>query len=314
MRSWRRQALQWRAHLDDAAYLGLLTLVNPIRHWQEGHPRLTLSLSRRIESVPVESDPRWHFPGRLDITSDVDGSHGYFPDVDLDLWRRSVHFECDPDGETVLHGMEPAARLFSTKGPFDAFDCFLTFSDGDRSQARLLLDLALLPLHSTPLPERERVYRRVLASLEPAPTSPDGTLAAFLLDRLALDTDLSPAFVADVLAELDIKDLIVGQTAPMVRCVLAFLGRDEAVNARWVALVGRLLARARGGAAGWGRPLEWLGEQTCELVVRMYELELYHEPISAAEAEHFSFWHGNRRPDLVHRLRLVADEPTDPTA
>ncbi|MFY1616916.1 NACHT domain-containing protein [Micromonospora sp. WMMD736] len=312
--SWRRQALQWRAHLDDAAYLGLLTLVQPIRHWQEGLPQLTLSLSHGREPAPLQPHPRWHFRGRRNRASVADGVHAYFTSVNLDLWQRSVHFECDPDGEAVLHGMEPAAIFSKTPRRFGAFEYFLAFSDGDRSDARLLLDLALLPLHRTPLPERERVYRRTLASLGPPdPESPGPDLAAFLLDRLALDTELSSAFVADVLSELDERDPFMGQTAEAVRCVLAFLGRDEQVNARWVALVGDLLASARGSAAGGGRPLEWLDEQTCELVVRMYELELYTEPISAAEAQHFSSRHGTRRPDLVRRLRMIADEPSDPT-
>ncbi|MCG5439606.1 NACHT domain-containing protein [Micromonospora foliorum] len=311
VQSWRRQALQWRAHLDDAAYLGLLTLVHPQRMWQQGRAQLKLSLRPGDDQGPLEPDPRWNFLGRRDITVSTDGEHVYFPNVDLGLWRRSVHFECDPRGETVLHALEPAIRLSSSEGRFDTFDYFLSFPDGDRSEARLVLDAALLPLQPTPRAERERVYRRLLAGVEPLAATPGGqSLAAFLLDRLASDTELSPAFVADVLQQLDELDLTVGQAAPAVRCVLAFLGQDDQVDTRWVALVGGLLARSRGGAAGRGKPLEWLDESTCELVVRMYELELHREPISAAEAQLFSFRYGARRPDLVQRLRLLADEPS----
>ncbi|MEU8085504.1 ATP-binding protein [Micromonospora sp. NPDC049101] len=308
VRSWRRRAVQWRAHLDDAAYLGLLTLVHPIRGWQDGEPRLTLSLSPGVDST--EPDPRWHLPVRLGLpTSDGDGAHRYVPDVDVDLWRRSVHFECDPHAEAMLHAVEPA-RLSLLERRFDTLTYFLSFPDGDCSEARLLLDVALLPLHPTPLPQRERVYRRLLASIEPhRPTSRDESVAAFLLDRLALDTELSSAFAADVLQHLDALDLTAGHAAPAVRCVLAFVGRDDQVDARWVALAGDLLARARGGAAGRGHPLDWLDETTCELVVRMYELELHREWISAAEAQHFAFWYGSRRPDLVQRLRRFADGP-----
>ena len=56
-----------------------------------------------------------------------------------------------------------------------------------------------------------------------------------------------------------------------------------------------------------GDDVDWLDDLFADVLVRLYELELGRIPISAAEAKSFQQRYGDRRPDLVQRLRPLVD-------
>ncbi|WP_262282308.1 NACHT domain-containing NTPase [Micromonospora sp. MA102] len=311
---WRRQALQWRAQLPEGEYLSLLTVVRPTRTWADGSPELLLSIRRDDEPDEVPGDPRWQFRRSIGDPSVADAGSWYgTTDTDVELLHRTAYFECDPNVEAVLHALEPLGLRFSDRAPApttlraDMVDGFYAFPDGDRSEARLLLDVALLPLSTASAGERERIYERLLAAVGLGEDLAERAVAALVLERMAVDDGLAPGFVADALRRLAELSLTVGSHTPAFRCLLAFLGRDDRADLRFVALAADLVLGARGFAAGRGRPADWLDEAGADVLVRLHELELRREPISAAEAESFRQRCGRRRPDLVERLRPLAD-------
>ncbi|MFE9958610.1 NACHT domain-containing protein [Micromonospora sp. NPDC005299] len=311
---WRRQALQWRAQLPEGEYLSLLAVVRPMRTWAEGSPELLLSIRRDDEPDEVPGDPRWQFGGSIDEPSVADAGSWYgTTDTDVELLQRTAYFECDPNVEAVLHALEPLGLRSSDRAPVrttlrpDMVDGFYAFPDGDRSEARLLLDVALLPLSTVTASEREGIYERLLATFGLEENPAERAVAAFVLERMAVDGGLAPGFVADALRHLEGLSLTGESRAPASRCLLGFLGRDDQADLRFVSFAADLVLAARGAAAGRGRPADWLDEASAEVLVRLHELELRREPISAAEAESFRQRCGRRRPDLVERLRPLAD-------
>ncbi|MGN9765256.1 NACHT domain-containing protein [Micromonospora sp. SD12] len=297
---WNRLALFWRSQLSDSEYAGLLGVVRVERAWTGTRRDLLLSIGEgRDESPPPTGDPGWFVTGsRDDSHSEVDAASYYLTTgTDFALFARTAHFECDPDLDTALHALGPLGH------PLDALGGFWTFPDGDRSEARLLLDVSLLPILGAGARERERAYQRLLAIVEEPDETPQLPVAEFVLDRISTDPGLSAAFVADVLCLLQEDVTLVGSLlASAARCVLTFLGRDRETDVRLAEQADRLIAGAQWFAAAGGSPLDWLDTDTAELVARTYEAGVRRYPVSVAEAASFRARHGSRRPDLVHRL------------
>ncbi|SCL68710.1 hypothetical protein GA0070606_4856 [Micromonospora citrea] len=303
---WNRQALFWRSQLSYGEYDSLLSVVRVSRTWTGTRRDLVLSLREgREEPPPPANDPRWFIAAIRDDGPAEDAESYYLTTgTDFALLARTAHFECDPDLDTALHALGPLGD------PLDALDGFWTFTDGDRSEARLLLDVSLLPILGAKVPqrERERAYERLLATVDEEDEVPQPPVARFVLDRISTDPELSAEFVADVLGRLQRDATIVGSLlTSAARCVLAFLGRDPQTDLRLGEQVDGLIAGARWFAAAGGRRLDWLGIDTAELVVRTYEAGVRRYPVSVAEAESFRTRHGSHRPDLVARMRPLAD-------
>ncbi|MEU4775184.1 AAA family ATPase [Micromonospora sp. NPDC023644] len=296
---WHRQALFWRSQLSSGEYESLLGVVRVERTWTGARRDLLLSLEEgRDESLPPAGDPRWWASESSDDRPSEDAA-GYYraPGADFALLARAAHFECDPNLDTALHALGPLGH------PLDALDGFWTFADGDSSDARLLLDVSLLPILGTGAPERERAYRRLLAVEDP--DDPHGLpIPGFVLDRISTDHGLSAEFVVDVLRHVQRDRMVVGSLlTSAARCVLAFLGRDRQTDRGLGELVNDLLDGAQGFATAGARRLDWVDIDTAELLVRTYEAGVLRYPVSPAEAESFRARHGSRRPDLVARLR-----------
>ncbi|MEV4713323.1 AAA family ATPase [Micromonospora sp. NPDC049374] len=310
---WRRDALWWRAQLPVEDHLGLLAAVRPIRTWAGRGQELILSIRPPDEPLPARIDLRWQY-GSGDDAVDTDARYVYAQSGnDIEVLHHTAYFECDRAVEAVLHVVEPFDFLLSEGVRQEALarsdlESFYTFPEGDRSEARLLLDVALASLSSAGVAGRERAYERLVATFDSYDEDPDqGGIVALLLERMTADIELPPGFVAGVLRRLAELYLTVGLQVSTFRCVLAFLGRDRQADLRFSALVPRLVVGARGGAAGRGQPADWLDEFSAEVLVRLYELELRRDPVSASEAESFRRRCGARRPDLVGRLRPLAD-------
>ncbi|MCI4061934.1 hypothetical protein MRQ36_04875 [Micromonospora sp. R77] len=319
MYHWRRDALQWRAQLPTEGYLSLLRMVRPTRTWVSGRRELTLSIRPSDQSPPTRSDPRWQFRA-VDDPVDTDARYWYAPaGNDVEVLHRTAYFECDPAVEAVLHAVEPFDFLLSEGVragvvPRTELESFYTFPDGDRSEARVLLDVALASVSGSGVTERLRVYERLISTLDSYEEDPEQRpLVALLLERMSCDSELPAVFVADTLRRLDELNLTVGLQEPVFRCVLTFLGRDDQADIRFTALTPALVTGARGGAAGRGRPADWLDESIAEGLVRLYELELRREPISAIEMKSFQQRCAARRPDLVARMRPLVDFDTSET-
>ncbi|MEW2377594.1 AAA family ATPase [Micromonospora sp. NPDC047812] len=301
---WHRQALFWRSQLSPGEYDSLLGVVRVERMWTGTRRDLLLSIGEgRDESLPAAGDPRW-FAGESsdDSPSEEDAaSYHRATGADFALFARSAHFECDPNVDTALHALGPLGH------PLDALDGFWTFADGDRSEARLLLDVSLVPIFGPRGPERERAYRRLLAVEDP--DDPHGLpIPGLVLDRISTDHELSAEFVVDVLRHIQRDRMVVGSLlTSAARCVLAFLGRDRQTDLDLGAVVDDLLAGAQGFAAAGARRLDWVDIDTAELLVRTHEAGVLRYPVSPAEAESFRARHGSRRPDLVARLRPLTD-------
>ncbi|MGC4764379.1 NACHT domain-containing protein [Micromonospora sp. DT46] len=301
---WNRLALFWRSQLSDSEYAGLLGAVRVERAWSGTRRDLLLSIEEgQDKSPPPAGDPRWFISGSRDDSPVEDAASYYLmTGTDFALFARTAHFECDPNLDTALHALGPLGH------PLDALDGFWTFRDGDRSEARLLLDVSLLPILGAGARERERAYQRLLAIVEEPDETPQLPVAEFVLDRISTDHGLSAAFVADVLCLLQQDVTLVGSLlASAARCVLAFLGRDRETDVRLAEQADRLIAGAQWYAAAGGSPLDWLDTDTAELVVRTYEAGVRRYPVSVAEAASFRARHGSRRPDLVDRLIPLTD-------
>ncbi|MEU8045906.1 AAA family ATPase [Micromonospora echinofusca] len=302
---WNRLALFWRSQLGDSEYAGLLGVVRVERAWTGTRRDLLLSIGEgRDESPPPAGDPGWFVTGSRDDSHAEGDAASYYltTGTDFALFARTAHFECDPNLDTALHALGPLGH------PLDALGGFWTFPDGDRSEARLLLDVSLLPILGAGARERERAYQRLLAIVEEPDETPQLPVAEFVLDRISTDPGLSAAFVADVLCLLQQDVTLVGSLlASAARCVLTFLGRDRETDVRLAEQADRLIAGAQWFAAAGGGPLDWLDTDTAELVARTYEAGVRRYPVSVAEAASFRARHGSRRPDLVDRLVPLTD-------
>ncbi|MEV4664407.1 AAA family ATPase [Micromonospora echinofusca] len=302
---WNRLALFWRSQLSDSEYAGLLGVVRVERAWTGARRDLLLSIGEgRDESPPPAGDPGWFVTGSRDDSHSEEDAASYYltTGTDFPLFARTAHFECDPNLDTALHALGPLGH------PLDALGGFWTFPDGDRSEARLLLDVSLLPILGAGARERERAYQRLLAIVEEPDETPQLPVAEFVLDRISTDPGLSAAFVADVLCLLQQDVTLVGSLlASAARCVLTFLGRDREIDVRLAEQADRLIAGAQWFAAAGGGPLDWLDTDTAELVARTYETGVRRYPVSVAEAASFRARHGSRRPDLVDRLIPLTD-------
>ncbi|MGC4788764.1 NACHT domain-containing protein [Micromonospora sp. DT178] len=303
---WNRQALFWRSQLNHGEYDSLLSVVRVSRTWTGTRRDLVLSLGEgRDESPPPADDPCWFIVGSKD-DSPAEDAASYYLTTETDFARlaRTAHFECDPDLDTALHALGPLGD------PLDTLDGFWTFADGDRSEARLLLEVSVLPILGAKVPQRERAYERLLATVDEEDEVPQPPVARFVLDRISTDHELSGEFVVDVLRRLQRDATIVGSLlTSAARCVLAFLGRDPQTDLGLGEQVDGLIAGAQWFAAAGGRRLDWLSIDTAELVARTYEAGVRRYPVSVAEVESFHTRHGSRRPDLVDRLRPLT-EPT----
>ncbi|MBO4205399.1 NACHT domain-containing protein [Micromonospora echinofusca] len=300
---WRGQALLWRSQLDDEEWASLVN---------------ALALDRRVtghgRDVALSRDDGGFTPPPVDMP----WAHGLRPVADVDVlfyqvpdqetwFRRRTHFECDVDDDTVRHTLEPIVDYLP-----DSTSLFVRpWADALPSAARLLLDAWLLPyFHGVAPEEQARAYRRcarVAVTVENQWGSLPYTYPLLLLDRLAGDREVPAELAFEIL--MACTDVVVDRgsgTTAALRCIVALLGRDRTVDVKLYMMTDELLALSRRGEY-----VDWLDDLFADVLVRLYELELGRVPLSAAEAESFRRRYGDRRPDLVQRLRPLVDGPAD---
>jgi hypothetical protein len=245
--AWHKQALLWRSQLNTEEWASLIETFALDRLWDGERRDVQLTLDDGTFHPPT-TDLYW--------TYDEPPDHPYrgysftHPPSHLDALRRKAHFQCGILDDVALHALEPLA---STLGA--TINMFIGWKkETCPSAAHVLLDMWLLPLRDPTAEERRAAYERCVKIAKSDFLAWDettkGQYTALLLDRLTTDEKAPAALAADVLstlgADLTVTDrtraaVVEGRRPPrrpapprdmrlapyLIRCALAFLGRDR---------------------------------------------------------------------------------------
>ncbi|SCL23016.1 NACHT domain-containing protein [Micromonospora inyonensis] len=218
--SWTRQALLWRSQLTDDEYRGLVNAVALDRLGDGGRRDVRLRLADGAWQPPPV-DPEWTYAPAERAES---GTIHVLPNRGAPVLRRTVHFECDPQGDAVTHALEPLLTRLPS-----ALDSLVP-STGHRSVAHHLLAMLLLPLQGADAAGRARVYGAVARMIghldrERSPFE-ESDLATLLFDRLAVDHAVPPALGTELLGGIH------GMSRWEVRALSAYVRASLAVVER----------------------------------------------------------------------------------
>lgn len=327
---WHRETLLWRSQLSGGDWQSLVDALaldrigagdqrDVVLRLDDGSftpPPIDLDWTYGITRDPAEPERRLVVRSRLDETPDR---------------SRRAHFECGIYSDVALHALAPLTATL----PWSINTFLGSGTDPLRSFAHVLLDLLLVRVRADWPEDREAIYRRgvnLLSSGQSRGLREAFFAASLLLDTLANDREMSPAFALEILTGVVGSGamragLVSG--APVLRCALAFLGHDRDVDRQIANLVRRFIP------SGSGRPTnppqlhtdpvdfsddaDWLPfdgeteeELRAEVRVRLHELDLETVPFRPDEYETLVGWLGERRPDLVERIRPLVDHPSPP--
>ncbi|GAA1856746.1 NACHT domain-containing protein [Asanoa iriomotensis] len=301
--AWCRQALLWRSQLDVDAWGTLVNAIRVQRLWDRRVRVVHLSFfgDEPRDAEPV--DPYWTYdlpPGHAD--RGTTGLTNY--DESPEFFLRRAQFECEMVDDVVGHTLEPLARTLDTS--VHTFAAWLP--DAAPSAAHALLDAWLSPLREETADERRKSYARAagIATHDWPPWSREQRLgfASLVLDRLATDDHVQPRVVAEVLHRLVGEgDLDLAKERPnhLLRCVLAFFGRDRECDPLLWAIID----------ATWERIVDAdaADHLAIEVLLRVHELGLVPEGgmIGGAVWMVRGGWPGalELRPDLERRLAAL---------
>jgi hypothetical protein len=300
--AWHRHALLWRSQLNTEEWVSLVETFALDRLWDGERRDVRLTLDDGTFHPPAV-DPSWTFdrsPGDPDR-----GKYDAFTysQYHSDALRRKMQFQCGIVDDVASHVLEPlASTLGATMNIFIGWG-----KETFPSVAHALLDVWLLPLRDPTAEERRAAYERCVKVAKrdfPWDETTYGRYTALLLDRLATDEKAPAALAADVLSTLG-ADLAVtdrtraavprdGRLAPyLIRCALAFLGRDRDSDQR----IAKMLLRA----LRLYNPTDAL---VIEASIMLIELDLPIPLLARGTCEQIA----NRRPDLIERIRLLTEE------
>ena len=299
--SWHSHALLWRSQLNTEEWTSLVEILALERLWDGEHRDVRLTLNDGTFRPPAV-DPYWTYDESPDDPQR--GKHAFaFSAHHPDVLCRKMYFQCGVIDDVALHALEPLA---STLG--DTINMFIGWEkETCPSATHALLDVWLLPLRNPVAEERRVAYERcariATANFPPWEEATYHRYIAMLLDRLATDENASAVLAADVLSRLTsatavrpITPLHVDIAPCLVRCALAFLGRDRDSDQRIAGILQVILQRCD--------PADILTVDAC---VRLTELGLLAPPLV-----HLDEWSedalqqiNNRRPDLVERIRRL---------
>lgn len=319
--AWHRQALLWRSQLNTEEWTSLVETFALERLWDGKRRDVRLTLDDGTFHPPA-IDPYWTYhisPVQLDR-----GKHVFVSFMhDHNALGRKAHFQCGTTDDVALHALEPLA---STLG--DTINRFIVWEkEIYPSVAHALLDVWLLPLRDPTAEERRAAYERCVKITKmgflPGDETTKDRYTVLLLDRLATDEKATAALAADILSTLgadvaptdraraDVAERKLPhrplprnmKLAPyLIRCALAFLGRDRDSDQRIAEILLRALPLCH--------PADLL---VVEAGIRLTELDLPAPPLAHLEElseEHHGMVQqiANRRPDLLERLRRLTEE------
>jgi hypothetical protein len=237
--AWKNEAMLWRSQLRGDQWPSIVGTLRLRRLWDGQRRDLQLGLAGEPDEPII--DPFWTY----DVSPDEQRPSAFsYSEQSPDDVYRLAHFMCRVTEDTVHHALQP---LLATLGP--ATNTMIGWrSGGAVSAARALLVAWLLPLYR-PTPEEQRDVYGLCAEIATADFPHwDGTIheryATLLLDRLSTDPTVPMELVADILSKLDTAfsgSLAINLAPRIVRCALAFLGRDPASDERIATVVRRLI-------------------------------------------------------------------------
>lgn len=300
--SWHSQALLWRSQLTTEEWSSLVETFALKRLWCGEHRDVRLTLDDGTFRPPAV-DLYWTYDESPDSPNRGISRAFAFPAHHADALHRRANFQCGIVDDVALHALEP---LSSTLG--GTINLFINWEkEKCPSTAHALLDIWLLPLRDPAAEERRAAYERcahiATSNFPPWGENTKPRYTAVLLDRLATDENAPAALAADVLSTLTgvraITPLDEGITPCLLRCALAFLGRDRHSDQRIAETLQVILPRCD--------PENIL---TVEASVRLTELDLPSPrlvPLDEWGADMLQQI-ANRRPDLVERVRRLTEE------
>ncbi len=256
---WHRDTLLWQSQLTSQDWTSLVSTLTLDRLRTDDHDRdiaLAITTDREPRSVPpIDPIWTWEFGTRHDVASWI-RQGAPFPEM-----SRTAHFQCGLHGDVLVHALEPLAN-----GLPSAVNSFGPAASGVSSLAAELSRLLLLPPND-PV-HRRQLYLRCAAFGMHIDGPEFLSLIGLLLDRLAVDWELPADLIMNIFGE---SGWTLNQPGPLtnrfLRCLLAFAGRDPAVDPQ----LGRRLA--------W--VLHYADEATmdpilaAEAVARLVELAFY---------------------------------------
>lgn len=221
LEAWRAQTLLWHSQLSVDGWRGLVDSLSAERVAEDHRREIRISLADR-PAIPAD-----------DLGWTVETSPAaLFRAVDVDPGRlaREAHLRCDPADDVVQHALRPLTDRLPPS--------LNTFGPGVRSAARALIELCV-----SPSPD---VYRAATAlAAENLPGWSDDEQLHFrhlLLSRLGTGEGADPHVAVAVLETLAGRPAGLEPADDILRCVLAFLGRDRAADLRLARLAGAVLA------------------------------------------------------------------------
>jgi hypothetical protein len=299
---WHADALLWRSQLAAEEWTNLVNTLALDRRWDGERREIQLSLDDGI-FVPPPVDTYWTFNLRRESgLRDGLGITYRWPNQDPAQLRRKAHFECGVNNDTMQHTVEPLAERLPTAVNILSG----RWSDQFPSPAHLLLAAWLSPIGDS-IEARARLYRRCVAIAEPLKELSAGPawleFGRLLLDRLATDPEMPAELAVEVLSGLTGGARVSPALAePVLRCCLTFLGRDSVEDRS----LGELVVQA----IHFDSPSRWFWttEIALEARARLHELGGKTLPIVSQEFESLVAQYGERRPDLIARLRPLVPQ------
>jgi NACHT conflict system protein len=194
--AWHSEALLWRSQLSSEDWSGVADVLALERLWDGDRRDIRLELATGdIQPPPI--DPAWTY----DLPSPESRVDVYAQHSPVVLTRKG-YLQTGNLDDVALHALTP---IFADLG--SAVNTYSGSPTGEYvSAAHALLDAWLLPLRPATEEERRRLYLRCIGMAMWLVVDEQARYARVLLDRIATDTEVTPAvtyevvqFVADTL-------------------------------------------------------------------------------------------------------------------
>ncbi|MFC6020606.1 NACHT domain-containing protein [Plantactinospora solaniradicis] len=231
---WHRETLLWQSQLSSQDWSSLVETLGLDRLWgDDGSREIALYLVPDPTEVTIPAvDPHWTY----DITPvpRQTGPHLIRDSHSFGELARRAHLQCAIEGDVLIHALEPAATVPRGINEFVAVS-----PSQAASVVRQLVTFLMPPKEARTVAQRHHDYQRFVHTLARLrDPMAERWFVELLLSRLASNLELPAAMSVDIIESLDPRLLLEGRTADrLMRCGLAFLGRDQVVDRRLGALI-----------------------------------------------------------------------------
>nr|MDT0658880.1 hypothetical protein [Micromonospora sp. DSM 115978] len=233
--AWHRQALLWRSQLSTEDWTSLVDALLLQRRWAGPARELVLSLANPATDPvePADVNLVWTY----NLRTRRQGANFAPPAQAYDRLRRVTNFQCGVNDDLLLHTVEPVGA--AVPGAINLLP--VTSAISARTAAHDLLQL--LATDEPGWAQRIDLYLQAAGRSMRfgLPGTDHSRYLARCLDRLATDPVIPPsaavAFLDDIKSLINEDDLnLLGPS--MLRCALAFVGREAESDKRMASLFG----------------------------------------------------------------------------